>query len=85
MKHVEKVQLVRLNRTIVLSVWFIRRKCLSSIISVQFSSVQLLDQLGRREDKKDNTAEILFQSILGEAMVSGSDMGRDGHSSTLSV
>ena len=45
--------------------------------TVQFSSVQSLDRLGRRGDKRDDSAEVLFQSFLQEALVRGSGMGRD--------
>ena len=41
---------------------------------VQFSP---LTSLVIREDLKDNSAEILFQSFLQEALVSSSGMGRD--------
>ena len=41
-----------------------------------FSSVYVLDRLGRRGDMKDDSAEILFQSILQEAVVSSFGMGR---------
>ena len=50
-----------------------------------FISVQFLNRLGRRGDMRDDSAEILFQSFLREAMVSSSGMGRDGHSLTLSI
>ena len=46
----------------------------------EFSSVQSLDRLVRREDMGDDSAEILFQSFLQEALVSSSGMGRDVHS-----
>ena len=45
-----------------------------------FSSVQSLDQFGRRWDLRDDSAEILFQSFLQEALVNRSRMGRDVHS-----
>ena len=51
--------------------------------SVQFSSVP--DWLGHRGEMKDDSAEILFQSFLQEAVVSSSDMGSDVHSLILSV
>ena len=51
---------------------------------VQFSSVQSLDRFGRRGDMRDDSAEILFQSFLQEALVSSSGMGRDVHSLMLS-
>ena len=51
---------------------------------VQISSVQSLDQLGRRGvgvgGGGDDLAEILVQSFLQEALVSSSDKGRDVHS-----
>ena len=53
--------------------------------SVQFSSVQSFDRLGRRGDMRDDSAEILFQSFLQEALVSSSGMGRDVHSLMLSI
>ena len=34
-------------------------------------------RLGRRGNMRDDSAEILFQSFLREAVVSSSDMGRD--------
>ena len=37
---------------------------------LRFSSVQSLDRLGRREDMRDDSAEILFQSFLQETTVS---------------
>ena len=56
--------------------------------SVQFSSVQPLDRLGRRggggSDMKDDSAEILFQSFLQETLVSSCGMGREVHSLMLS-
>ena len=51
----------------------------------QFVSVQSLDRLGRLGDMKDDSAEILFQSFLQEALVSSSGMGRDVHSLILSA
>ena len=48
--------------------------------SINFSSVQSLDRLGRPRDMADDSAEILFQSFLQEAPVSSSGMGRDVHS-----
>ena len=45
-----------------------------------FSSIQPLDQLGHLGDMRDNSAEILFQSFLQEALVSSSGMGRDVYS-----
>ena len=39
--------------------------------------VQSLDQLGHRGDMKDNSAEILFQCFLQEALVSSSGTGRN--------
>ena len=60
--------------------------CLSlrlDIWNFQFSSVQSLDRFGRRGDMRDDSAEILFQSFLQEALVSRSGMGRDIHSLTL--
>ena len=49
------------------------------------SSVQSLDQLGRRGDMRDDSVEILFQSFLQEALVSSSGMGRDVHTLMLSI
>ena len=46
---------------------------------------QSLDRLGRRGDMRDDSAEILFQSFLQEAIVNCSDTGRDLHSLTLSI
>ena len=43
----------------------------------QFSSVQSLDRLGRRGHVRDDSADILFQSFLQEALVSSSGMARD--------
>ena len=53
--------------------------------NVQFSSVQSLDRLGRRGDTRDDSAEILLQSFLQEALVSSSGMGRDVYSVMLSI
>ena len=52
---------------------------------VQFSLVQSLDRLGRREDRRDDSAEILFQSFLQEAVVNSSGMARDVHSLMMSI
>ena len=38
----------------------------------QFDSVQTLDRLGRRKDMKDDSADILFQSSLQDALVNSS-------------
>ena len=38
---------------------------------------QSLERPGRREDMRDNSAEILFQSFLQVALVSSSGIGRD--------
>ena len=46
---------------------------LVTVGSVQFSSVQSLDRLGRRGDMKGDSAEILFKSRLWEIIVSTSD------------
>ena len=55
-------------------------------LTVQFSSVQSLDRLGYwGEDLRDDSAEILFQSFLQEALVSSSGIGRDVHYSMLSI
>ena len=54
-------------------------------ISILISSVQSFDQLGRRRDLRDNSAEILFQSFLQEAAVSSSGMSRNVHSLILSI
>ena len=50
-----------------------------------FSSAQSLDRLGRQGDMTDDSAEILFQSFLQEALVSSSSMSRDVHSLMLSI
>ena len=65
----------------------LRRKKInaSANVSVQFSSVQSLDRLGRRGDMRSDSAEILFQSFLLEALVSSPGMGRDVHSLMLSM
>ena len=39
-------------------------------------SLQSLDRLGRRGDLRDDSAEILYQSFVQEALVSSSGMGR---------
>ena len=52
---------------------------------VQFSSVQSLDPLGHQEDMRDDSAEILFQSFLQEALLSSSSMGKDARSLMLSI
>ena len=58
-----------------------------SSASVQFCLVQfsLHDLLGSRGDMVDDSAEILFQSFLQEAVVSSSGEGRDSHSLMLFV
>ena len=43
-----------------------------------FSSVQFFDRLGRRGDM-DDSAGMIFQSFLQEALVSGSGMYKDVH------
>ena len=48
------------------------------VVVVQFSSVQSSDRLGRRGDMRDDSAEILFQSVLHEALVSSSGTGFAG-------
>ena len=53
--------------------------------SVQFSSVQSLDRLGRRGDMRDDSEVILFQSFLQEALVSSSGIRRAVHSLMLSI
>ena len=45
----------------------------------RFSSVLSLDGLGRRGDMRDDSAEILFQSFLREALLSSSGIARDVH------
>ena len=55
------------------------------ILVIQFSSFQSLDESGRRGDMTDDSAEILFQSFLQEAIVSSSGVGRDFHSWMLSI
>ena len=41
-----------------------------TLTHVQFSSVQSLDRFGRRGDMRNDSSEILFQSLLQEALVS---------------
>ena len=53
--------------------------------SIHFSAVQSLDLLDRRGDMRDDSAEILFQSFLQEALVGSSGMGRDVQSLKLSI
>ena len=53
--------------------------------SVPLCSVQSLDRLGRRGDMWDDSAEILFQSFLQEALVSSSSMGKYVHSLMLTT
>ena len=50
-----------------------------------FSSVQSLDQFSCQRDMWDDSAEILFQSFLQQALVSSSGMGRDVHFLMLSI
>ena len=49
------------------------------------SSGQSLDRLGNRGDMRDDSAEILFESFLQEALVSGSRKCRDVHSLMLPI
>ena len=56
-----------------------------ALSSVQFTSLQSRDRLGRRGDTRDDSVEILFQSFLQKALVSSSGMGRDVHSLMLSI
>ena len=52
----------------------------------KISSVQsLTNSLDHQGNITDKSAEILFQSFLQEALVSSSGMGRDNHSSMLSI
>ena len=51
----------------------------------QFKSVQSLHRLGHLGDTGDDSAEILFQSCLREALVSSFGMGKDVHSLMLFV
>ena len=46
-------------------------------IREKFNSVPSIDRLGHRGDRRDDSAKILFQSCLQEALVSRSGMGRD--------
>ena len=63
------------------------------VVVVVFSLVQPLHRLGRRcvcvwggrGVMTDDSAQILFQSILWEAIVSSSGLGRDVHCLTLSI
>ena len=48
-------------------------------------SVQSLHRLGRQGDMRDDSAEILFQSFLQEALVSSSGMDGDVHFFLLSI
>ena len=48
-------------------------------------SPQSLHRLGRQGDMRDDSAEILFQSFLREAVVSSSGMNRDVHSLMLPI
>ena len=48
----------------------------------EFNPVQALGRLG---DMGDDSAETLFQSFLGEAIVTWSDVGIDVHTLTLSI
>ena len=51
----------------------------------EFSSVQSLNRSGRQGDVRDDSAEILFQSFLLEALVCSSGIGRDVHSLMLII
>ena len=42
-----------------------------------FSSVQSFERLGRRGDMKDDSAELLFQSLLQEAIVSSTGIRQE--------
>ena len=48
---------------------------LHHLSSIQFCPVQSLDRLGRRGDMRDDSAEIIFQSFLQEALASSAGMG----------
>ena len=56
-----------------------------NVKSLECSSFQSLDQMARRGDMRDDSAEILFQSFLQETLMSSSGMGRDVHSLMLSI
>ena len=53
------------------------RKVEYSEMKVQFSSIQSLDQLGRRGDMTDDSAETLFHSVL--QVVATCEKFRHGH------
>ena len=53
--------------------------------STQLSSAQSLDRLGCQGDMRDDSAEIVFQSFLQEALVSSSGVDRDVHYLMLSI
>ena len=59
--------------------------CLDRVCRLDFSLVQSLDRFGRLGDTGDDSAEVLFQSFLQEAIVSSSGMDRDVHYLMLSV
>ena len=65
--------------------WLVDTLRLTFDASLSNSSVQSLYRFGRRGDMRDDSAEILFQSFLQEALVSSSGMGRDVHSLILSA
>ena len=58
---------------------------MSFILTLQTGIHRSLDQLGHRADMRDNSAEILFQPFLQEAIVNSSGMDRDVHSLMLSI
>ena len=54
-------------------------------VQMCISSVQSLDRLGHRGNMRDDSAEILLQSFMQNALVNSSGMGRDVHSLMLSA
>ena len=66
---------IKLNRNVEMC-----RYCVGRIYSIQS-----LDRLGHQGDVRDDSAEILFQSHLQEALVSSSGMDRDVHFLMLST
>ena len=52
----------------------------SNLSGVQLNLVKALDRLGRLGDMRDDSAEVIFQSFLQEALVSSSGTGTAVHS-----
>ena len=79
-KHKYKERVDRNTRLLPKRHWWRLTQMFQEAKGRGFSSVQSLDRLGLQGDMRDDSAEMLFQSFLQEALVSSYGMGRDVHS-----